>query len=170
MTEHTDYGRAPFDYERAGHHAKSPLKLWLRLFACATLIEAEISRRLRASFDISLAKFDFLAQLYRSPDGVLTMSQLGQCLMVTGGNITGLTDRLEREGLAERRPHPTDRRSQVIGLTDKGRAFFETMAEAHEDWIRELLSGLDDDDQEQMMEHLGELKDAVLRHTTDREA
>ena len=86
--------------------ASNHSKLWLRLFACATLIETEISRRLRTTFDISLAKFDFMAQLYRSPDGGMTMSQLGQCLMVTGGNITGLTDRLEKEGLAERRPHP----------------------------------------------------------------
>lgn len=169
MTDQTELDRETLDYERAGHHAKSPLKLWLRLFACATLIEAEISRRLRSSFDISLAKFDFLAQLYRSPEGVMTMSQLGRCLMVTGGNITGLTDRLEREGLAERRPHPTDRRSQVIGLTDKGREFFETMAEAHEEWIRELLSGLDDDDQDQMMEHLGDLKSSVLGLTTNKD-
>ena len=150
------------DYERAGHHAKTPLKLWLRLFACAAVIETEISRRLRATFDISIAKFDFLAQLYRSPDGVMTMSQLSTCLMVTGGNITGLTDRLAREGLVERTPHPSDRRSQVIGLSEKGRAFFETMAEAHEDWIRELLGGLDDDDQEQLMENLGTLKNTVL--------
>ena len=31
-----------YDYERAGSKAKAPLKLWLRLFSCATLIEAEI--------------------------------------------------------------------------------------------------------------------------------
>lgn len=162
--ENSDVTTMRLDYERAGHHAKTPLKLWLRLFACATLIETEISRRLRATFDISIAKFDYLAQLYRSPDGVMTMSQLGTCLMVTGGNITGLTDRLAREGLVERKPHPSDRRSQVIGLSAKGRTFFETMAEAHEDWIRELLSGLEDDDQDQMMDHLATLKDTVLEN------
>ena len=151
-----------YDYERAGSEAKAPLKLWLRLFSCATLIEAEIGRRLRATFDISLAKFDYLAQLYRSPDGLMTMGQLGRCLMVTGGNITGLTDRLAKEGLVERKPHPNDRRSQVIALSDKGRATFETMAETHEEWIRELMSGIGEADQLQMMDQLGALKDSVL--------
>jgi DNA-binding MarR family transcriptional regulator len=159
-----------FDYERAGEHGKQPLKLWLRLFACATLIETEISRRLRTTFDISLAKFDFMAQLYRSPEGGMTMSQLGQCLMVTGGNITGLTDRLEKEGLAERRPHPTDRRSQVIGLTDKGRASFEAMAESHEEWVRQIIGDLPDDDGKQLMHGLGTLKQTVLATVSEKGA
>ena len=98
-----------------------------------------------------------MAQLYRSPDGTMTMSQLGKSLMVTGGNITGLTDRLAREGLVERSPHPSDRRSRVIGLSEKGRAAFETMAEVHEEWIRELMSGLDEDEQEHLTGQLGTL-------------
>lgn len=151
------------DFEDAGPDAKASVRLWLRLFSCVTLIEAEIGRRLRARFDISLAKFDFMAQLYRSPDGTMTMSQLGKSLMVTGGNITGLTDRLAREGLVERIPHPSDRRSRVIGLSDKGREAFETMAEVHEEWIRELMSGLDEDEQEHLTGQLGTLKDRALK-------
>lgn len=157
------------DYEDAGPDAKASVRLWLRLFSCVTLIEAEIGRRLRAHFDISLAKFDFMAQLYRSPDGTLTMSQLGRSLMVTGGNITGLTDRLAREGLVERIPHPSDRRSRVIGLSEKGRAAFETMAEVHEEWIRELMSGLGEDEQEHLMGQLGTLKDKALEMPGSKE-
>ena len=92
----------------------------------------------------------------------MTMGQLGKCLMVTGGNITGLTDRLAKEGLVERKPHPNDRRSQVIGLSDKGRETFETMAETHEEWIRELMSGIGEEEQHRMMDQLGALKDSVL--------
>lgn len=157
------------DYEDAGEDAKTPLRLWLRMFSCVTLIEAEIGRRLRAKFDISLAKFDFLAQLYRSPNRTMTMSDLGTTLMVTGGNITGLTDRLAREGLVERHAHPSDRRSRLIALSDKGRMTFEAMAEAHEEWIREILSGLDDGRQEDLMAHLGTLKTSVLRAPRKKE-
>ena len=160
--ENSNISGTTHDYEDAGPDAKASVRLWLRLFSCVTLIETEIGRRLRARFDMSLAKFDFLAQLYRSPDRAMTMSQLGKSLMVTGGNITGLTDRLAREGLVERIPHPSDRRSRVIGLSEKGRRMFETMAEAHEEWIRELMSGLDEHDQEQLMGHLGALKNTVL--------
>ena len=44
-----------------------------------------------------------MAQLERNPDG-LKMGELSQRLMVTGGNITGLTDQLVKEGLVKRRP------------------------------------------------------------------
>ena len=80
-------------------------KLWLRMLACTTQIEAEIRQRLRERFGISLARFDYLAQLYRYQDG-LKMSELSRYLMVTGGNVTGLTDELEREGLVARESEP----------------------------------------------------------------
>ena len=168
--QHRRLSIPPGDYEDAGPDAKTPLRLWLRLFSVATLIETEIGRRLRANFDISLAKFDFLAQLYRSPDHTMTMSDLGKTLMVTGGNITGLTDRLAREGLVERNPHPSDRRSRLIKLSVKGRDHFETMAQAHEGWLREILSGLSEAEQEDIMTGLGTLKRTLMRPAARREA
>ena len=61
----------------AGDHAA--LKLWLRLLACSTQIEDQINRRLRLRFGISLPRFDYLAQLYRRPEG-LKMVDLSRCL------------------------------------------------------------------------------------------
>ena len=84
------------------HHS---LRLWLRLLACSTDIETEIRKRLRAQFSMTLARFDYLAQLHRHPDG-LRMSALSRFLMVTGGNVTGLTDELEKEGLVQRDAEP----------------------------------------------------------------
>ena len=46
------------------------LRLWLRLLACSTQIETEIRRRLRSRFDTTLARFDYLAQLHRHPEGL----------------------------------------------------------------------------------------------------
>ena len=100
---------------------------WLRLLATSTQIETEIRRRLRDRFGISLPRFDYLAQLYRQPDG-LKMKDLSRQLMVTGGNVTGLTDELEREGLVERVGSPTDRRSWIVRLTEPGRIGFQAMA------------------------------------------
>ena len=82
-----------------GDHAV--LRLWLRLLASTTQVEAEIRKRLRERFDISLARFDYMAQLYRYRDG-LKMRALSRYLMVTGGNVTGLTDELERNLERER--------------------------------------------------------------------
>lgn len=71
---------------QGGDHAT--LKLWLRMLSCVTEIEAEVRTRLRERFDISLGRFDYLAQLHRHPQG-LKMGELSRHLMVTGGNSSG---------------------------------------------------------------------------------
>jgi DNA-binding MarR family transcriptional regulator len=143
-----------------GDHAA--LKLWLRLLACTTQIEDEIRRRLRLRFGISLPRFDYLAQLYRAPQG-LKMKDLSRQLMVTGGNVTGLTDELEAEGLVQRESSPTDRRSWIVRLTDRGRSGFEAMAEEHERWILALFAGLDAKAVQQLHGQLGVLRVHLTR-------
>jgi len=151
------------DARELGHEARAhggdhaALKLWLRLLACTTQVEAEIRRRLRERFDISLPRFDYLSQLYRYRDG-LKMRDLSRYLMVTGGNVTGLTDDLERDGLVLRASSPTDRRAWIVRLTPKGRRAFEAMAREHEQWILELFAGLDGDAVQQLYRHLGTLR------------
>ncbi|RSZ46152.1 MULTISPECIES: MarR family transcriptional regulator [unclassified Variovorax] len=147
---------------RAGHEDHAMLKLWLRMLASTTQIEAEIRRRLRDRFGISLARFDYMAQLYRYKDG-LKMRVLSRYLMVTGGNVTGLTDELEREGMVARAPSPDDRRAWIVSLTPTGRRTFETMASEHEQWILEMFSGLDMKTVKQMHTQLGLLRVHVLR-------
>src|SRR5690606_37103779 len=99
--------------------------------ACSTQIEREIKQLLRQRFATSLPRFDYLAQLERHPDG-LRMNVLSRYLMVTGGNVTGLTDQLVKEGLVRRTENPEDRRSWCVSLTDKGRSEFAAMAAEHE--------------------------------------
>jgi DNA-binding MarR family transcriptional regulator len=134
------------------------VRLWLRLLTCAKRIEEDVQSRLRARFGISLARFDYLAQLDRAGGGPLTMTELAQRLMVSGGNMTGLTDRLQREGLVERRRDPADRRVQRISMTPRGRALFAEMASAHRDWIIDILQGLDKKSAERLMAGLALVK------------
>jgi DNA-binding MarR family transcriptional regulator len=149
--------------DNLGYEARSAsgdhtaLKLWLRMLACTTQIEDEIRRRLRQRFDTSLPRFDYMAQLYRKPEG-LRMKELTSYLMVTGANITGLTDELERDGMVERISSATDRRSWIVHLTAKGRAQFESMAAEHEGWILELFSCFDAKTLSQIYTQLGALR------------
>ena len=101
---------------RATDDDHQALRLWLRLLACTNLIEAPLRQRLREQFESSLPRFDLMAQLDRHPQG-LKMRELSRRLMVTGGNITGLTDRLVAESLVERRDDPSDRRAYTVALT-----------------------------------------------------
>lgn len=151
---------------RAEGDDHAALKLWLRLLACTTQVEGEIRRRLRLRFGISLPRFDYLAQLYRQPEG-LKMKDLSRQLMVTGGNVTGLTDELEREGLVERVGSPTDRRSWIVRLTDPGRSGFKAMAAEHERWVLELFAGLDARAVQQLHGHLGVLRVHLTRLQQD---
>ena len=142
---------------RAGSGDHAALRLWLRMLASTTHIEAEIRKRLRDRFDISLARFDYMAQLYRYREG-MKMRELSRYLMVTGGNVTGLTDDLEKEGAVVRENSPSDRRAWILRLTPKGRRHFETMAREHEGWILELFSGLDAATVQQLYTQLGKLR------------
>ncbi len=164
-------GRQPSaqaDFEARGRKAKLPLRAWLRLFASSTLIEREISTRLKSRFGVSLARFDYLAQLYRTPGQGMTMGELGRRLMVTGGSITGLTDRLEAGGLVARNPNPEDRRSHLIELTDKGALAFAEMAAAHEDWIQEIFSNATERQLDALMNGLDAVKDGVRQVSESR--
>lgn len=150
----------------AGDHAV--LKLWLRMLASTTQVEGEIRRRLRDQFGISLARFDYMAQLYRYGEG-MKMSALSRYLMVTGGNVTALTDELADEGLVARTQSPDDRRAWIVKLTAKGRKLFETMAQAHEQWVRELFAGLDAKAVQQLHAHLGALRVHLVRQEPNEE-
>ena len=168
MKEHDASHAALSDAHELGHEARAAsgdhavLKLWLRLLSCTTQIEAEIRKRLRERFDISLARFDYMAQVYRYREG-LKMRVLSRYLMVTGGNVTGLTDELEREGMVARAPSPDDRRAWIVSLTPAGRRTFETMAKEHEQWILEMFSGLDMKTVKQLHTQLGLLRVHVMR-------
>ncbi len=140
---------------RKGDH--QALRLWLRLLSCTVRIENKIRLRLRREFNTTLPRFDLMAQLERSAGG-LRMSELSQRLMVSGGNVTGITDQLEREGFVSRTACPGDRRAFTVKLTDTGLKRFREMAAQHELWIAELLGGLSRDEKEAMINELGKLK------------
>ena len=137
------------------HH--QALKLWLRLLSCTNMVEAGIRSRLRTAFGITLPRFDLMAQLERNPAG-LKMNELSQRLMVSGGNVTGLTDQLEKEGLVTRADDPGDRRAYTVKLTPAGRALFARMAAVHEQWVIEMFSGLTSSEKTQIHRLLAKLK------------
>src|SRR5262245_35226318 len=147
--------------ERPSDH-KNELRLWLRLFTCKTLIEGEVRRRLRDSFDMTLPRFDLMAQLDKAPNG-MKLGELSQRLMVSNGNITGLVDRLVEQGLLDRQAAPNDRRAQLVRLSPDGRRLFRSMAAAHEEWVAEAFADLAPGEIETLMRLLGKAKSSARR-------
>lgn len=150
---------APLTREPA---SKARLRLWLRVLKVNRLVEPVLRERLRAEFGTTLPRFDVMAALNRFPDG-LKMSQLSGVLRVSNGNVTGIVDRLESEGLAERAPMPGDRRAAVVRLTGKGRAEFARQAEAHEGWIDALFAEFSPEQAREIGARLGGLAEPESR-------
>ena len=125
--------------------SKEALRTWLRLLSCETVIEQQLRSLFRTNFSVTLPQFDVLSELERSGQQ-MTMSELSRELMVSNGNVTGVIDRLERNGFVTRTRAEHDRRIQYIELTDKGRREFDEMARSHERWLDDLLSELSTND------------------------
>jgi len=141
-------------------HSEHPeaLRLWLRLLTCTQLVEKQVRTLLRERFDTTLPRFDLMAQLERTPAG-LKMNELSRRMMVTGGNVTGITDQLVTEGLVERIDVEGDRRACRVRLTARGRKQFQEMARQHEGWIVEAFAGLSDKEIATLHKLLGKVKE-----------
>jgi len=153
--------------ERPADH-EAELRLWLRLLTCTTLIEGEVRRRLRDSFDVTLPRFDLMAQLDKAPDG-MTLSDVSKRMMVSNGNVTGLVERLVESGHLDRRTSDTDRRVQVIRLTKLGRAEFRKMAAEHESWIADIFGELTPKDVRELMRLLAKTKGSAQKAVQRRQ-
>ncbi len=155
------------DHETRGtddHHFS--LRLWLRMLACTNLIETHVRGRLRVNFQTTLPRFDLMSQLERHPEG-LKMGELSKRMMVTGGNVTGITDQLVAEGLVVREDNPKDRRAYIVKLTKEGRRIFRQWADEHEDWIVNLFDGLGEKEKDQLYLLLAQLKQHVASQEAD---
>jgi DNA-binding MarR family transcriptional regulator len=145
---------------RDDHHLS--LRLWLRMLSCTNHIESYVRQQLQGSFAITLPRFDLMAQLERAPQG-LKMSELSQRMMVTGGNVTGITDGLEKEGLVLRDVDPADRRVYRVRLTPEGQRQFRRMAAEHEQWVIGLFEGMSAREKQQLVQLLGTVKRHISR-------
>lgn len=152
------HGTTPAEHPEA-------LRLWLRMLTCTQLIETQVRSGLRDQFDTTLPRFDLMAQLERAPEG-LKMNELSRRMMVTGGNVTGITDQLVTEALVERVAVPGDRRAYRVKLTAKGRKQFSDMAQQHEAWIVDAFAGLTDKEIATLHRLLGKVKEHA-KHTVN---
>lgn len=123
--------------------SKQRLRLWLQMLKTTRFIENELREELRLGFQSTLPRFDVMAMLDRTREG-LRMSQLSKQLMVSNGNVTGIIDRLVQEGFVMRVQVKGDKRATLVRLTPKGIEKFAEMAAEHERWINEHLKEIDE--------------------------
>ena len=146
---------------------RSSVRVWLRLLSCTMAIEKEVQRRF-VERGMTLPRFDVLAALDRH--GEMNMGALSQALLVSNGNVTQLVQKLVRDGLVEMHKPPNDRRSSIVRLTPEGREVFGKLARAHQDWIDQMVGGLDYTQRERIYVALGALKMSIAKASARRKA
>lgn len=122
---------------------------WLQVVRCYQKASRRLSERL-ARLELTNAQLDVLANLLAGPEQGLTQEQLGQRLLVTKGNVSGLLDRLGERGLIARRPNPEDGRSKLVQLTRSGVELAEKAVKVQREFIANLMAPVSGPDLERL--------------------
>jgi DNA-binding MarR family transcriptional regulator len=109
-------------------------------------VTQEINRRMKNCLNLSTAKFEALLAIENAQDGIITMSNLSKDLMVSNANITGLTTRLQSDGLVTKKALPSDRRIYSVTLTEKGHKTLEIAMQKYVVWMNELMDKMNNED------------------------
>jgi MarR family transcriptional regulator, 2-MHQ and catechol-resistance regulon repressor len=121
------------------------LRLWIALArSSATFTRAVAGRVL--DYGLTLPQFGVLEALHHL--GSVPLGELADKLLVTGGNVTYVMDRLEEQGLVSRTRCGKDRRVVWACLTDEGRKLIAEVFPGHASFVHELVSVLDPEEQE----------------------
>ena len=130
------------------------LRLWIALARCYVTFSRAVACKV-AEYDLTAPQFGVLEALYHL--GPLSLGELAEKLLVTGGNVTYVMDRLESQDLVARERSGDDRRVVRAHLTSKGRATMEGVFPGHVDFIRSLVGELDPKDQDTLRDLLKSL-------------
>jgi DNA-binding MarR family transcriptional regulator len=117
------------------------------------LIKHGNSDRLAGSFGLSQQQWSLLSVLHRSGQG-MTMTELGKNLLVTKANMTGMIDRLERDGFVQRHADQFDRRVTKVVLTEKGHEFIRAIEGPNNQFQDEMFADFTRQDLEEFYKYL----------------
>jgi MarR family 2-MHQ and catechol resistance regulon transcriptional repressor len=110
---------------------------------------------------ISASQWGVLRVLHRAElqgRKMLGLTDLGQRLLIQPPSVTGIVDRLERQGLVNRDLTQADRRTRQVSLTPQGRSLVTKALAGHADQIEILFAGLTKQEQQDMRRLLGKLQ------------
>ena len=134
-----DTANAPFDLiakaaetwrERLG--PSEAMEAVTNVMRVQQILQAAVDESLRPH-GLTFARYEALVLLSFSSRDSLPMRMMGERLQLHPTSITNIVDRLEADGLAQRLPHPTDRRTTLVALTPTGR---KRLGEATESVLR----------------------------------
>ncbi|MEY8414767.1 MarR family winged helix-turn-helix transcriptional regulator [Tissierella praeacuta] len=148
---------------------------WIERIASRTNIELlktkdmleEVHDRFFQSYDLSNTKFNVLVILYKGCTEEMYMSKIGERMLLSNANITGLIDRLEEQSLVKRVRSKEDRRKIVIKITEKGISSVEKVMEDYIKWSKKLMEVLTVEENNQLIKLLKTLQQGIIEIEKD---
>jgi DNA-binding MarR family transcriptional regulator len=146
--------RVPADFESEFPGAsRSASEVAVNLAQAQLVVLAEIERPIREAHGLSASAFQTLAILDGAGEA-LPGHVIATRLIVSSASMTSLVDTLERRGLVERRPHPTDRRKVLIALTANGQRIVDQHLPVIHAVINRAISTLTESDRAHLLASL----------------
>jgi MarR family 2-MHQ and catechol resistance regulon transcriptional repressor len=134
------------------------LRLWIALARCYSTFSRAVACKVQ-EYGLTTPQFGILEALHHL--GPLSLGELAEKLLVTGGNVTYVMDRLEDQGLVYRERSPQDRRIIQAKLTPQGKELITKVFPGHARYVERLASHLGDEELEEMRSLLKKLGRAV---------
>jgi MarR family 2-MHQ and catechol resistance regulon transcriptional repressor len=143
---------------------------WIKEISTKSFIELKktmdlfenISNQFFYKYDISNAKFNVLVVLLKGNKAGIMLSEIGEQMIVSKANITGLIDRLQRQGYVKRIRDNIDRRKIMAVMTPEGKAFTEKLLEDYREWIVNITNITNDEEKEQLIKILKKLRNGLM--------
>jgi MarR family 2-MHQ and catechol resistance regulon transcriptional repressor len=149
--EHEAFEPPPRDWSEGQRRA---LGLWIALARCYSTYSRAVAAVVQER-GLTLPQFGTLEALYHL--GPLSLGELAEKLLVTGGNVTYVMDRLESQGLVARFRSEDDRRVVHARLTEEGKALVASVFPEHASYIEHLCRHLDAREQQELRRLLKQL-------------
>ena len=131
---------------------------------------SRLFQRHHARFGLTPAKLNVLMLVKHLGDTEgLPQREIAKRLIISGSDVTGLIDRLEKEGLLARRGASSDRRVKLIKITPMGSALLDKLWPAHIEQVEQAMSSLSKREQQQLIALLTKLR-AKLQNEDGTEA
>jgi MarR family 2-MHQ and catechol resistance regulon transcriptional repressor len=129
----------------------------------------QISARYMADYALSKSSLNILMLLRHGPEGGMQLHDLGELLLVSRANITGLIDSLEEKGWVERVVGSSDRRVRYARITSKAEMLLDEFMPVHFGRIKALLQDLSSEEKDMLSALLRKARRSMTTYSTGKE-
>ena len=116
----------------------------------SSLVFDKLSNQLLTPYDLTGSQFKILMVLYKSPAGSVRQTDIEAKFSMTNPTVTGLVQKLEAKDLVKRIPHPEDKRSKVLVLTDRAVGMKEELLALADSLERQMTANLTAEEGDQL--------------------